>query len=147
MNIPFNIPDFRTLFPAFGKSCVYASDSILDMYFATATLYISDIWPNCSNGMSLAQQTQALYLMTAHLLQLQMNANKNIAGNVESASIDKVSVTVKLPEFKNQWQWWLNQTTYGQNLWALLQTVAVGGFYVGGRPELAAFRRAPYRGA
>ena len=145
MKIPLILADFRALFPIFSEKCTFAADTVVEMNFDTAGLYMSSCWPSNSQGMTLKQQTYALYLMTAHLISLTQLAAKQQAGNIESASIDKVSITVKLPELKNQWEWWMNQTPFGQNLWALLQTISTGGFYIGGRPELAAFRRSSFR--
>lgn len=60
---------------------------------------------------------------------------------VNSATEGSVSVGMTPPPAKNMWQWWLATTPYGVQLMALLQSLTVGGFIVGGAPELGAFRR------
>ncbi len=144
-SVVFNATAFREQFPAF-QCTPPISDSVLQGYFDMATAYIAN--PNCRNycylgKMALNQQTQALYLMTAHLGTIARSIQtNNVVGVLTQASIDKVSVTLEPPPSSNQWQYWLNSTPYGQQLLALLQVISVGGTFVGGRPELLAFRRA-----
>ncbi len=136
----FNVVNFRTQFPEF--QCVPPiAEVTLQAYFDTACLYINN--PRyCRFGMTFAQRTQALYLMTAHLAKIaNMISQNQTPGVMTSATVDKVSVTLQPPELPNQWQYWLQSTPYGQQLLALLQVLSVGGFYAGGRPELLAFRR------
>lgn len=136
--IAYNDANFKALFPEYGN---YA-EAALSQYWTFATGYISDQNGGCYvGGMSLAQQTQALNLMTAHLVYLAgliskggLQATGQVPGVVTGATIDKISVTLQPPPEVNQWQWWLNQTPYGQQLLALLQVVAVGGFYGSGAP-------------
>jgi len=75
-------------------------------------------------------------------LALSAKANSgDVAGVVTAATIDKISVTLMPPPGLNQWQWWLNQTPYGQQLLALLQIAAAGGrFYSAGKPVVGVFR-------
>ena len=75
--------------------------------------------------------TLALNFMTAHLVYLNQIANsgQNTA-LMQGATIDKVSVQLTPPPEAGQWQWWLNQSPYGQSLLALLQVASVGGFYI-----------------
>lgn len=135
--IQFDQSFFQTSFPSLATT----PDPIT--FWNTATLYVYNQTGGCYvGGMTLKQQAWAIYLMTAHLIAI---SNQIAAGGtsqlVQAATIDKVSVTLTPPPVKNQWQWWLNTTPYGQQLLSLLQLVSVGGYYVGGRPELAAFRR------
>ncbi len=140
----FNPVAFREQFPAFQCTPPIAN-SALQGYFDLATAYISN--PNCGNyrrigGLSEAQRTQALYLMTAHLGTIARSIEAgDTVGVLTAATVDKVSVTLEPPPAPNQWQYWLNSTPYGQQLLALLQVVSVGGVYIGARPELSAFRR------
>lgn len=139
----FNTALFRTKFPAYSNATLYP-DATLQMNFDTAALYINNQSGGCyCGGMNIPQQTQALYLMTAHLTALGvLIAGGETPGLVDAATIDKVSVTLEPPPVKTQWQWWLSLTPYGQQLLALLQIASVGGWYAGGRPEIPAFRRA-----
>lgn len=130
---------FRILFPAFADETVFP-DIRLNAVWGLATGYMGDVDGPIFSGAPLQY---ALNLLTAHLLQLQdMLAQGTAAsGPVTSAQIDKVRVDMAPPPFKNGWQFWLSQTPYGQQLWALLAANSAGGFYIGGLPERDAFRR------
>jgi hypothetical protein len=83
-----------------------------------------------------------LNLMTAHLTALSVIiAGGQVPGLVQTATIDKVNVSLTPPPLKTQYQWWLSLTPYGQQLFALLQVSSVGGYWIGGLPEVAAFRK------
>jgi len=133
----FDIDQFRIDFPQFSDSTVF-SDVRLQAYWDWATCYISD----CDYGyLSGACRYYAIELMVAHLAQLNIIiAAGEIPGQVIGASISKISVTLQGAPNPNQWEWWLNQTPYGQQLLALLQAASVGGFFIGGSPERLAFR-------
>lgn len=137
--IIFNSTEFRSLFPAFGNQTLYP-DATLNNDFTLATGYVSDRAGGCFiGGMSAARQKQALYLMTAHLLAIgDAIATGSNPALLQAATIDKISVTQTPPPVKNQWQWWLSTTAYGQQLLALLQVASVGGFYVPGAPPARA---------
>lgn len=127
--IYYNDSAFRALFPAYANSVTY-SPAQLQAFWNSATTYISNTYGGCYGAMSVAQQTQALNLMTAHLTYLN---DQIIAGNtpgvMTAATIDKVSVTLEPPPAPNQWSYWLQTSPYGQQLLALLQVASVGGFY------------------
>lgn len=128
--INFDASEFRSQFSAFQCSPAY-SDSALQMYFDTASLYISNRYRSWCNYLNPAQRKQALYLMTAHLAAISQKAQSGQSvGILTQGSVDKVSVTVAPPPAPNQWQYWLQSTPYGQQLLALLQVCAAGGFYV-----------------
>lgn len=132
--ITYNDAAFRALFPNFSNTSTYP-ELLIQAYWDTASLYINPNYYKTIAGFTLAQQTQALNLMTAHLVYLFNLINTNqTPGIVTAATIDKISVTLQPPPEVNQWQWWLNQSPYGQQLLALLQVVSVGGFYVSGAP-------------
>jgi Protein of unknown function (DUF4054) len=128
--INYNDTAFRALFPAFANPTTYPASAI-QIYWNTATAYVSNRTGGCyTGGMTPAQQTLALNQMTAHLVYLNgLAASGNTPGVVVGATIDKVSVTLEPPSAPNQWQYWLNQSPYGQQLLALLQVVSAGGFY------------------
>jgi hypothetical protein len=133
--VEFDINGFRAAYPAFAQTDPVA----LNMYWSTAGIYINPNIYNCTNVTLL---TQYLNLMTAHLAALScLIAAGEAPGFVTSATVDKVTVAIQPPPETNQFQWWLNLTPYGQQLLALLQVQAVGGFYAGGLPELSAFRK------
>lgn len=136
----YNDADFRAAFPYFSDMTVYP-EATLSMNFTNGTNYIS----NYNYGFLANGNRQfALYLMTAHLTQLNsmIVANNGAPIMIETqAKIDKIAVTVQPPPSKNQWQYWLNTTPWGAALLAELQVASAGGWYIGGLPERAAFRR------
>lgn len=134
------LSDFRAAFTAFVNPNVYP-DTVIEMFFGNACEYVS---PENYGTLRDSSRQLALYQMTAHLLRLNDMVNENegaAATMVQGAKVDQVSVTLTPPPVKSQFAWWLNLTPYGQSLWALLQQKAVGGMYIGGSGELAAFRR------
>lgn len=145
----YNDSDFRTRFPEYADINQYPY-STLKMYWGIATDFISQQACPCRvlNGDSLKYAT---YLMQAHLLylgtqrvqQMLVGAGGTQGGFKTSATIDKVSVQYLAPPMDPGagYQWWLCQTPYGQQLWALLDILAVGGFAVGGLPERSALRK------
>jgi hypothetical protein len=142
MPIFYNDLAFRSLFPGLATSSQYAS-SIPQTYWNVATAYLSNCNGRCyTGGMNLQQQTLALNLMTAHLIFLNNLVNTgNSPGITTGATIDKVSVTLQPPPEVNEWQYWLNQSPYGQQLLALLQVASVGGSYITtGVPGRAGFQ-------
>lgn len=145
----YNDANFRQLFPAFSNETTYPA-ATLSFYWTVATDYINPVgksWNNL-NGASLQLAIDSL---CAHLTTLFTTDANNVAdgdapgeniGITVSASIGNVSVTDLPPPSADTWEWWLNQTSYGTNLLALLKLKAVGGFYVGGLPEREGFRKA-----
>lgn len=131
---------FRQMFPTFANATTYP-DAMLQMYFDMATCYTSDFsWRHVLAGTEDCRRL-SIYLMTAHLVAIAtMIPSGQQPGFTTSATVDKVSVTTAAPPLRNQWQWWLMTTPYGQQYWALLQVKSVGGFYVGGAPERSAIR-------
>jgi hypothetical protein len=130
---------FRQTFPTFADPVIYPDGTIATWWdIAACSMYPDD---TCVIRGDCLQT--ALMLMTAHIGQLMTNvaAGSTVAGGVNSATIDKVAVSFTVPPFKNGWQFWLSQTPYGLLLWGMLQAKAAGGFYIGGAPERAAFRR------
>jgi len=137
--LTFDVTEFRLLFPTFANPAVFP-DVTLQMYWDTATCFISD-WANFGSLQGKCRQL-ALNYMTAHLAALSVViAGGQVPGLVQSATIDKVTVSLTPPPVPNQWKWWLNLTPYGQALLTLLSVRSAGGFYYGGVPELAAYRR------
>jgi hypothetical protein len=136
--IVFDVATFRVMFPAFSNAAQFP-DAVLEMYWAWATYYIDDN-DNYGNLQGSARAL-ALNLMTAHLTAQSVTiAEGQSPAIMQNATIDKVTVGVTPPPLPNQWQWWLNTTPYGQQLLALLAVSIAGGTYIGGYPQLNAFR-------
>ena len=132
-----NWPLFRQQFPQFEDPNLYP-DALLDMYWDEVICFVSD------HGYQLVGKCRLflLNLFVAHMLTLNAMAQRGKQGGfITSATIDKVSVQKQAPPSPNQFQWWLNQTPWGQQAAALLYLSTVGGDYIGGLPEAAAFRR------
>ncbi len=138
----FDVTAFRIAFPAFADVTLFPT-ATLQMNWDAATCLMD----NDDNGHWALHgecRFRGLNLLTAHLTALSViiaNGGGQVPGLVQSATIDKVTVSLTPPPIKTQWQWWLSLTPYGQQLLALLQVSSVGGFYVGGLPELFAFRK------
>ena len=139
--IQFNVTNFRAMFQAFSDAGAYP-DATLTLYWGNAAAYITDCPQYSRDGLNLSQQTLALNLMTAHIAQLMTLANAGqITGNLTGATIDKVNVQLQPPPAPNEWQFWLNQTPYGQQLLSLLEVAGAGGFFAGGYPTTFTLRR------
>jgi len=141
--ITFDPVLFRSQFPSFTVAAGF-TDAIIEAQWDIATCYINNQEACSILGGCLAF---AINAMTAHLLQLGVNSGiqapgGNATGNVTSATIDKVSVNIEAPPtITSQFHYWLNKTSYGQQLLALLKVKSIGGLYVGGLPEKSAFRK------
>ncbi len=137
--LQFNYATFVQYYTQFANSVQYPEQT-LQLYWDDATTYISD--NTAAGGLTQKQRTRAINLMTAHLAVLNSQAAAGQqAGLVQGATIDKISVQLTPPPEVNQWQWWLNQTQYGQQLLALFQVAAAGGFFIGGYPTTYTLRR------
>lgn len=95
----------------------------------------------------------ALFLMTAHLIQLSLNnANQNgeqpgsggssesgggTVGRVKKAMIGSVTVETDSPNTytSTDWTYWLQQTPYGSEFLAFMEAVAPLGVYLNTRPD------------
>ena len=136
--LTIDIPTFRQQFPAFADAVVFP-DVMIQMYFDMATNYV-----NNENIGFLRDNSRllAIYLMTAHLLAIANGINTgNLVQPVINATEGAVTVGFAPPPFKNGWEWWLNATPYGQQLWALLSAKSTGGFYIGGSNVRSGIRK------
>lgn len=126
---------FREMFPEF----VASSDALIDLQFGLATGFVS---ADTYGTMPAPVRANALYLMTAHLMGLRAQiVAGSTPGQIISSKVGDVQIQLQPPPDRGQWRYWLNLTPYGMQLAALLEAQAAGGFYVGGMPERAAFRR------
>lgn len=136
----FDVTSFRLMFPVFEDQNRYP-DVRLQMYWTMGTSYIDDNNVNWG-AMKGADRLLALNLMTAHLTWLSVLVQEGQTPYViQGSAIDKINITLTPPPIPNQYRWWLQTTSYGIDLLALLQAKSVGGFLIAGLPETAAFRR------
>jgi hypothetical protein len=141
--LTFDYTLFQQQFPVYANPQTYP-ESLLQIYWDIAINYISNV--GNFGALQGTMRQYAINLMVAHLLYLNFiigtgnpNTGSQVTGLMQNATIDKVTVGLTPPPVPNQFQWWLNQTPWGQQLLALLQINSVGGFYVGGRGAIAAF--------
>lgn len=131
-----DLDKFRTAFPEFANVTAYP-DARLELWWQAVICAMDDaaMCDDCAETY--------FYLMLAHIAKLMTKAATGSAqvGAKTSATIDKVSVAYAAPPYKDGWEYWLSQTPYGIELWALLGMLAVGGLYIGGRPETRGFRK------
>lgn len=133
-----DLPAFRAMFPAFADVTKFP-DASIQMWWTMGNQYIYS-YDNCLICGDTLQL--ALNLITAHLAQsFLLIGNGQTPGIVTGATEGSVSISMAAPPTKSGWQFWLASTPYGMQLWALLQTLTVGGFTIGGLPETAGFRR------
>lgn len=135
--VTFDIATFREAFPEFSSTEQYPN-AVLEGFWQEAICALS---PNACE-CDLACRTRMLNLTVAHMAKLETLDADGGAGIVQSATIDKVSVSVAAPPFgTSQWKYWLNLTNYGQRLLAMMSAKSVGGRYVGGSTERSGFRK------
>lgn len=133
-NVSVNIAEFRYKFPAFSDVTKY-SDSFIQMMLDTAQLYIS---PEENCLVKPEQQKQMIYLMTAHLTDINSklaDGDSSAGGQVASASVGGVSVSNVVPNNRTDFEYFLNSTGYGKQLLALLGMLSAVGLYIGGQKE------------
>lgn len=140
----WNQANFQAQFPEFTNT---AGASLLN-FWTMATQYIA---PTDGAMLQGAALLLALNLLTAHFARLYgtigAGAGNNSPSLTTAASQGSVSVSFAPPPYKDGWQYWLGQTPYGQQLWALLQAQTVGGIYASqnypsGYAERSAYRKA-----
>ena len=134
----FDVAAFRAMFPAFADPLKFP-DVMLQGYWTMACNYINDYDNVAIDGDNLQL---ALNLMSAHLAKsYAMIDAGDLVVVVAGAAEGTVSISTVPPPAKSGYQWWLCTTPYGVQLWALLSSIAVGGYYIGGNQELSSFRR------
>lgn len=135
---------FRLQCPAFADPVKYP-DVVLTMYWDDMVVCFID--PTDYGFADIGCKQSAMNLMLAHILELAKLNTGGVGGSSKqggyktSATVDKVSVAYLAPPTPDQSSWWLNQTTYGQQLLALLDVWTVGGLSAGGLPERRGFRK------
>ena len=136
----FNEVAFRNQFPAFENSTDFPAAQ-LQGWWTMGSAYINPDnvypWNFKTNQLQLA-----LDLMCAHLGQSYSLINAGVPTVIVQGTAEgTVNVSLTPPPVKSSFGWWLATTSYGQQLRALLKTVANVGLFVGGSPENSGFRK------
>lgn len=131
---PFDKDIFFSTFPEFKNKELYPSD-LVEAAGKRARFYMTYSQVNLLDG---EDRKYARSLLTAHLIVLITRARTQADGNtngegasgtigsvggsgiISSASVGGVSVSMSVPDSKDPWAYWLNQTTYGQELQGFL---------------------------
>lgn len=129
--MPFDKAAFRELYAKFDESCV--SDRQLDLMAEQAECLATAQGCQCGEFM--------MYALVAHMLERACAADKGNGGSgvVQSATIDKVSVSFATAQPRSAWEAWLVSTPYGQQALAMIFACTAGGYFVGGNPERDAY--------
>ncbi len=136
--IVITVDEFREVFPEFADETKYP-DAVIQSFIIQAECYIS---PDNNPAWMLNGESRrlAIMLLVAHLLILNnkaLSGSGAAGGTVASKSAGSVSVSFVAPTNKNELDFWLNQTGYGQRLLALLQVkVPASGLYIGGSQRI-----------
>ena len=131
----FQTDDFLAEFPEFGDATVFPLQTVT-IAGRSAMRFIT----HSVDGFPLvgSDRVYALFLLTAHILTLAKNASDSIAagatpsgGLVVKSTVGSVTVEMQKPNTYTQteWEYWLNQTTYGQQLQAYLSVAAPAGMF------------------
>lgn len=129
---------FRSLYPQFADDTKYP-DELFEVVWEQVTCMVSD---DGYSGLIGDCRMVLMYCFLCHFLTLaQQSAKGKQGGFITNSTIDKVSITKAAPPAPNMFHWWLGQTMCGQAALAMLEAASVGGDYIGGSPEVGAFRR------
>lgn len=137
MELVFSLDNFLSFFPEFDSEG-YAKSNV-QAHGKRATMHIGRF----VEGMPLPpdKREYALFLMTAHLLELDSqngrssgDGNSSIAGAPYKATIGSVQIESTKPNSftSDDWNYWLNQTKHGRELLAFLDLAAPLGVYLNG---------------
>jgi len=150
----FPYEEFLSMFPELGDSDKFPLELL-------ATAYKKSVYfvpnQNC-DYLDGRERYYARFLMAAHITILDKQLSTEIGKNpnglpyqsgqsigisngmVASASVGGVSVSMQLPQSATAWEYWLNQTKYGQQYLAYMSAKTPGGIYFGGDDIRGCFR-------
>ena len=139
---PYVFPkdNFLAEFPEFADTTQFP-ESMIARLGKAAHRYITD-W-RCNFPLpELEDRQYALFLMTAHLLAIRKNAADNLGegtipagGRVRKAVVGAVTVETDIPTTSGDFNYFLSQTAYGQELLAYLENAAPAGIYTNCWPD------------
>ena len=130
----FPLDSFLGRFPEFANEDVYPIAKVQNCG-DRAMLHITP----SQMGMPMHgfYREYALFLMTAHLITLDAqddtdDPGSSLAGTPFKATVGSVSIEATKPNSFNSddWNYWLNQTKYGRELLAYLDTQCAPGIFI-----------------
>lgn len=130
-------PQWRKLFPDLN-----ATQPQVESAWLVATVFVRDV----DNFLVSGDKLQALLnYATAHVVYVNYGdssggGSSSGGGIVASANQGSVSVSYATPKSETEWKYYWNQSRYGIQFLAMLESLTEGGLYVGGKPETLAFR-------
>lgn len=148
---PFPYDEFIDAFPEFEDVTKF-SIKLLNGAYKQAVFFV----PNqCCDYLDGMDRYYARFLLTAHMIilnkqiELELKDPAGVSGAssigisngmVTSSSVGGVSVSMTLPQSQNSWEYWLNQTKYGQKYLAFMASKTPVGVYFGGDDLRECFR-------
>lgn len=135
-NIIVTPEDIRGAFPEFSDP-VQFPDAMIQNNITQAGCYVSTA--NCGD-IDFKCRALMIELVSCHLIALGkamqdqaegIGTTGGVVGQISRATIGEVTVSVAVPANKNELQYWLNQTPYGQQFLALVRA-KVSPIYYGG---------------
>lgn len=124
-----NYQQFLSIYPQFNTDTF---SDISEFYFNDTYGWAVDEWEIKTFKSRI---NSAIYLMTAHRLILNKNAQtgqNGQGGKVASASVGEVSVSYESIPSMDKFSYWLSLSPYGLELLALLETLTATPKYYGG---------------
>lgn len=112
-NVVVFVPsEFKELYPQFSKY----TDNQLNNFFYESELLFNNSERSCIKDLN--RRKALLFMIVAHLAQLQSNvdAGNTSVGRVASATEGSVSVSLDYGSSSDASRWWL-QTPYGAKFW------------------------------
>lgn len=124
------VEQFRADFSEFADETKFPESNLLNALHR-ASKFVSRQNSTYFNG---DERVLALELMAAHIYTLSRNAAGGSAGGglVNASTVGSVSVSLTPPLIKRQFDYWCNQTAYGQQYMALLGAHSPVGMFLGG---------------
>ncbi|XKM12666.1 DUF4054 domain-containing protein [Orbaceae bacterium ac157xtp] len=115
--VTFDSVEFRLVYPMFDDRNKY-SDTLLNHCFMTAETYINNT--KCSHIKNLVVRKIMLYMLTAHILTLRVQAMNGdwYAGIMASATEGSVSISMSTPNITKRNAWYM-KTPFGQEYWEM----------------------------
>ena len=116
------VPTYETFISDFPEFATVSQAEYSRIYKRANVLFFSD-------SPATAINLLACELLIAHMIYLQNKANSggqgglNIGGFVQSASVHDVSVSVAAMPTKDNLQYWLSLTPYGQELLGMIDAL------------------------